>query len=106
MDFRKSTIPHIMAKRVIKCKINVKALDKSRMFVGEKGIYANVTLIETPGGTYGDWMIVEDIKKEEADGGKKGTMLGNGKNYGWGESSSSSSQPSSNANVSSDDLPF
>jgi hypothetical protein len=90
-----------MAKRVIKCKINVKALDKYRMFVGEKGIYANITLIETPGGTYGDWMIVEDIKKEEADAGKKGTMLGNGKNYGWGDS-----PKPNNAPPSTNDLPY
>lgn len=91
-----------MAKRIIKCKINVQALDKKRLFVGKKGIYADVTLIETPGGNYGDWMIVEDIKKEEADAGKKGTMLGNGKNVGWGESSSSSNS----APISSADLPY
>jgi hypothetical protein len=92
-----------MAKRVIKCKIDVKKLDKRKMYVGEKGIYANITLIETPGGKMGDWMIVEDTSKEEQDAGNKGVILGNGKNKGgWGDSSSSSGS----SKVSVEDLPY
>lgn len=90
--------------RKINCKINVKALDKNKMFVGDKGIYANITLIETPGGKYGDWMVVEDQSKEERGTDKKSTILGNGKNHGWGETGS---KPSSSAPpVSSSDLPY
>lgn len=94
-----------MALKKINAKINVKALNKNKLYVGEKGTYANITLIETPGGQYGDWMIIEDLSKEERqnDPGKKATILGNGKNYGWKSSDVSSTQAPP---VSSDDLPY
>lgn len=91
--------------RKINCKIDVKKLDKKKMFVGEKGIYANITLVETPGSKYGDWMVVEDLSKEERGTDKKNTILGNGKNYGWGESKSGSSSSGSSP-VSEKDLPY
>lgn len=91
-----------MGRRAIKCKINVKKLDKSKLFVGKEGTYANITLIETPGGKYGDWMVVDDTTKEEREDNKKSTILGNGKNYGWGESGSSESR----STTPSDELPY
>lgn len=74
------------------------------MFVGEKGIYANITLVETPGGKYGDWMVVEDLSKEERGTDKKNTILGNGKNYGWGDSGGKSDNSSKPVNM--EDLPY
>lgn len=91
--------------RKINCKIDVKKLNKSKLFVGKEGTYANITLIETPNGKYGNWMVVEDQTKEERDRNEKSTILGNGKNHGWGESSGDQPHPPS-SNVSSDDLPF
>lgn len=93
--------------RIIQLDIDVKKLNKSKMKVTDKGIYAKITLIETPDGKYGQWMAVETQTKEEREAKEKGNILGNGKNFNWGESSSSSS-PSTNraATESSDDLPF
>lgn len=95
--------------RLIHCKIDVKKLDKNKLYFGEKGTYANITLIETPGGKYGDWMIVED-KAKDAPRDEKGTILGNGKNRNWG-SSSGSDQPATSSGSPSgapsvDDMPF
>ena len=93
--------------RLIHCKIDVKKLDKNKLYKGEKGTYANITLIETPGGKYGDWVVVED-KGKDAPQDAKSTILGNGKNKNWGSDSGYSSAPSSSSRPapSSDDIPF
>ena len=65
---------------MIEIKINVSLIDKARLYPGKKGKYLTAVLIPTPDGQYGDFMIVEGISKEEREAGKKGTILGNGKN--------------------------
>lgn len=61
----------------IKIKINVLAIDKLKLFKGEKGTYLDAVLIETPGGQYSDFMIVQDTTAEERAKGIKGAVLGN-----------------------------
>ena len=61
----------------IKLKINVLAIDKLKLFKGEKGTYLDAVLIETPGGQYSDFMIVQDTTAEERAKGIKGSILGN-----------------------------
>lgn len=65
---------------MIEIKIDVKKIDKSRLYAGKQGTYLTAVLIPTPDGKYGDYMIVEGITKEEREAGQKGTILGNGKN--------------------------
>jgi hypothetical protein len=89
--------------RIIQLDIDVKKLRKDRMKVTDKGIYAKITLIETPDGKYGQWMAVETQTKEEREAKEKGNILGNGKNFNWGESSPSTNRATTE---SSDDLPF
>ena len=64
---------------MITIKIDVSKIDKSRLYKGNKGTYLSAVLIPTPNGQYGDYMIVEEVTKEEREAGKKGTILGNGK---------------------------
>lgn len=64
---------------IIAIRINVKAIDKQRLFNGEKGVYLDCTLIPTPNSDFSDYMVVENISKEERQAGKKGTILGNAK---------------------------
>lgn len=59
--------------------INVQKIDKDRLVKGEKGVYLNAVLIETPNSKYSEYMIVESIFEEEREAGKKGTILGNAK---------------------------
>lgn len=68
-----------MEKRVIRCKIDVSKIDKSRLYRGEKGTYLKFSMLEHPT-EYSDWMIVEEVTREEREAGKKGTILGNGNN--------------------------
>lgn len=54
---------------------------------GHTPYYLDLVMLETKQSQYGDWrddqthMIVEDMKKEERDAGKKGNIIGNGSDY-------------------------
>lgn len=62
-------------------KIDVTKIDKARLFKGKKGTYLDVVLIETPESEYGDYMIVQEIPKDERKAGVKGNILGNAKRF-------------------------
>ena len=64
---------------MITVKINVNEIDKSRLYKGEKGIYLNCVLIETPESEYSDFMVVQETTKEERAAGERGKILGNAK---------------------------
>lgn len=64
-------------------KIDVTKIPKERIFVGAKGKYIDICLIETPNDQYGnDYMITLSIPKAERDQGVKGPILGNAKVIG------------------------
>lgn len=67
----------------ITVKIDTKKIDKNRLFVGAKGTYLDVVLIETPNDAYGNsHMVVQSVSKEEREAGIKGPILGNAKTLG------------------------
>ena len=57
-------------------------IDKARLFKGQKGTYLDAIAIETPNSEYGDFMIVQEVTKEERQAGVKGAILGNAKHLG------------------------
>jgi hypothetical protein len=92
---------------IINGKLNVKLITKSRLFEGEKGTYLNFTLVPTPTSQYGDYMIVEDITKEERLEGKKGVILGNCKVFKRTEKPTPEATVANNATTEEPDgLPF
>jgi hypothetical protein len=66
---------------ILKLKIDVTKIDKSRLFTGSKGTYLDATvLIKDAPDQYGnDGMIVQDVTKEERESGQRGEILGNAK---------------------------
>ena len=66
---------------MITAKINVNNIDKKRLFKGEKGVYLNIILIPTPNSEYGDYMIKEELSKEQRENGEEGNILGNAKKF-------------------------
>lgn len=61
-------------------QIDVNKIEEEKLFEGDKGSYLDFVLIETPDSPYGnDYMVVQDISKEEREAGKKGAILGNAK---------------------------
>jgi len=72
---------------MISISLDVLSLDKSRFkpFTkknGQKAIYADLILIETPNGKYGDFMVKQSATKEEREQRKEMPILGNGKYIG------------------------
>jgi len=69
---------------MIKVQIDVKKIDKSRIFEGRKGKYLNLLLIETPNSQYGDYMVVHERTEQERASGQKLELpiLGNAKIIG------------------------
>lgn len=65
----------------ISLKINVKDIDKAKLFVGEKGVYLDAAIImKDENDEYGNiGMIVQSVSEEERKAGVKGKILGNAK---------------------------
>lgn len=70
---------------IIRAKIDVKKINKDLLFVGQKGTYMDLSLLENRDGTdqYGnDGMIVQDVPKEAREAGEKGPIIGNWREVG------------------------
>jgi hypothetical protein len=67
---------------MIAINIDVKKIDKAALFIGKKGTYLNMTLMENREGVdqYGnDGFIVQDIGMARRQAGERGAILGNWK---------------------------
>jgi hypothetical protein len=96
---------------IIKCKIDVTKIDKSRLYKGAKGTYLDFDVItKDEPDQYGNvGMITQQISKEDREAGKKGAILGNAtKIIGEiGSPKAKQDQPEPiEANSATDDLPF
>ena len=60
-------------------KIDVMKINKDRLYKGKKGTYLSIVLIPTPNSEYGDYMIKENVSKEDREAGNDGAILGNTK---------------------------
>src|ERR1035437_618410 len=102
-----------MADKIIKCKVDVTKFNKDYFFTGEKGIYANFTILfnEEQDGYGNNGMILQDVPsdKYKADKSLKGNILGNCKVFPKVGVESAPGTESGTAGVSkdaADDLPF
>lgn len=64
-------------------KIDVKKLSKEHFFVGAKGTYCDLIVMENDQpDQYGNTHVVKQgVSKEARDNGTKGAIVGNGKSY-------------------------
>lgn len=88
---------------VITFSIDVTGIDKKKLVKGKKvredktvGVYGNFALIPTPGGQYGDFMVVQEQTKEERAAKKKSVILGNAKFLKKKDEASESTEGSEN----------
>jgi len=80
---------------MIKVKVDVLKIDKSKLYVGEKGTYLDLILIETPDNKYGnDYLCKQDGEKDDDM-----PIIGNAKILKPKEQDQSETPPD-------DDLPF
>ncbi|MCA6489110.1 MAG: hypothetical protein IM551_03685 [Chitinophagaceae bacterium] len=63
----------------ISVKMDVKKIDKTRLYVGEKGVYLDATIImfDEPDKYGNNGMIVQNVSEEERKAGVKGEIIGN-----------------------------
>lgn len=88
--------------RMITAKIDVKKVDKSKLYEGKKGTYLDIVMFETPDNQYGDdFVIRQAVSKEERAAGVKGAILGNAKylDGGRGSAPSPASKPDDDGEV-------
>lgn len=69
---------------MITLSIDVTLLDKSRFKHhtrknGNQAIFAELILIDTPNGEYGDYMVKQSVTKQERENGVNLPILGNAK---------------------------
>jgi len=67
---------------MIAINIDVKKIDKAALFIGKKGTYLNMTLMENREGVdqYGnEGFIIQDIGMARRQAGERGAILGNWK---------------------------
>lgn len=92
---------------IIHCSIDVTKIDKSKLVEGKKGgKFLNFSVLSNRNGPdkYGNThMITQDVSKEERLSGKRGAILGNGKEWNGqaGNSPARAPQPADD-----DDIPF
>lgn len=80
---------HSDKKRFIKMRLKVGEIKKEWMFVGEKGVYLDITLMMLPDGDVDQYenlgMVVQDVPESvyKTDKKIKGAILGNAKELEW-----------------------
>ena len=69
---------------MIKLKIDVTKIDKSRLYKGAKGTYLDLVVYENeqPDNYGNDYSVKQDCTKEDRDAGVKMPYIGNGKRIG------------------------
>lgn len=104
---------------MITVKVNVSQVDKARLFKGAKGTYLDLILIETPNGEYGDFMVKQQVTKEEREAKLQMPILGNAKWLGqksaqgqsdnqgrYSAQSNAAPRPTPQENLDDDSIPF
>lgn len=100
---------------MITLQIDVTKIDKSRLKEvsrknGETAKFLDLVLIDTPNSEYGDYMVTQQVTKEERQSGVKLPVLGNAKNIvrGGGKSDQRPSQKTKESDPwgDDDDVPF
>lgn len=65
--------------KITTLKIDVKKIEKARLYKGEKGTYLDAVVMwnDEPDGYGNDGMIVQQVSKEERENKVRGAILGN-----------------------------
>jgi hypothetical protein len=94
---------------MITLKINVSKILKEHLFEGKQGKYLDLVVFENdePDEYGNDFKFVQGLSKEARQRGEKGPILGNGKRFNRGGSSTRTSRPTTRpAQDDSDSPPF
>ena len=97
-------------KFMTKVKINVTKIDKTATFIGAKGTYLDIVLIENKNGRDqydNDGFVVQELPKARREAGEKGPIIGNYRLLESSQSQAAKNAPQSQTALQdSDDVPF
>ena len=91
--------------KLLSLKVNLDKIDKSKLYKGTKGTYLDLDVwVNDEPDSYGnDASASLNLSKEEREAGAKKVYVSNGKKlFGWGSSSSTTSE----VDIESSALPF
>lgn len=100
---------------MITVSIDVTKLDKSRFKAvtrknGEKALFCDLILVDTPESEFGDYIVKQSLSKEDRESGVQLPILGNGKNVQVGNKNDVQGKPAQkkgkSASNDGDDIPF
>lgn len=100
---------------IIRISIDVTRLDKGRFKKvtrrnGDSAEFAELVLIETPNSEHGDFIVKQDVTKEEREARVEMPILGNGKHIGGGNARPQEKRrtqaPAQREQADFDDVPF
>lgn len=66
----------------INLKIDVTKIPKGRIFIGKKGKYLDLRLVEKADDFGNDGFVAIDVSKEQRGAGERGEIIGNWREYG------------------------
>ncbi len=91
----------------ISLKIDVTKVDKSKLFEGKNGAkYLDILLMEREDAYGNNYMAVQSVSKEERLAGKRGAILGNGKNLGGNYAKPQSQREANQSEAPDEDVPW
>ncbi len=96
---------------MVSISIDVTLVDKARLKEfgrrdGSKGKSLELILIETPNGKFGDFMIKQQVTKEEREARIEMPILGNGKILGGSRTPKPPPRDATASTESDEDIPF
>tara|TARA_R110000868_G_scaffold357782_1_gene619307 strand:+ start:307 stop:603 length:297 start_codon:yes stop_codon:yes gene_type:complete len=91
--------------------IDVTLLDKKRFKEltrknGQRAVFADLILVHTPDGQYGDYMVKQSVTKEEREARIEMPILGNGKTIGTQSAKPKPQAQQPTPEAANDDVPF
>ena len=94
---------------IIKIKIDCQKIQKEHLYKGTKGTYLDCDLLPNKAGTdqYGnDYMVVQQVSKEQRQAGVKGAIIGNAKVWKVAGAKAQAPQAAPTTPVDDSDVPF
>jgi len=97
---------------MVTISIDVTLLEKARFKTitrknGQKAVFADLILIDTPEGKYGDYIVKQQVTKEERAQKLEMPILGNGKKIFTGAAPRQAAPPATSSEPpQGDDVPF
>jgi hypothetical protein len=94
---------------MIKVKLNVTKIDKDKIFIGKKGKYVDLLLVDKPDDFGNDGFVSQGVSQEEREAGQREPIVGDWKHVGQKKPAAPQPKPAATHAPTAgddDDIPF